>query len=219
MKALIVGGSPEVASTSLLRKLAGAADVVVAVDRGLDALLASGLECDLFCGDADTVGPEGLELVESGSSRRSFEVERYRVDKDATDLELALDAVRARWGCVDVIATCLSGGKPDHFLAALGRLLSWREGSVYLVEDGFTGRLLHEGESWDLSEFVGRRFSFVPLSACAEVSERGMRWTLDHARVELLSDRGIANELDYTDARITCHSGALGAWVYSSDSR
>lgn len=44
-----------------LRHLAGE-DHVVAVDRGLDALLGAGLGCDVYVGDADIVSDEGQQL-------------------------------------------------------------------------------------------------------------------------------------------------------------
>ena len=54
-RVLVVGGSPQGASPEVVRRAAQGCDAVVAVDRGLDAVLAAGLICDLFCGDADTV--------------------------------------------------------------------------------------------------------------------------------------------------------------------
>lgn len=212
MRVLVVGGSPEIPSPGLLWELASAAGAVVAVDRGLDALIGAGVSCDLFCGDADSVGSGSAALVLGGSA--PFEVERYNTHKDATDLELALRSIARRWPGSDLVATALSGGKPDHFLAALGRLLSWRDGSVELREEGFLGRLIHAGQTWDLADFQGRRFSFVPLSHEAVVSESGMRWELDHRRAPLLDDLGIANELDGPDPVFCCHEGSVGAWVY-----
>lgn len=47
-KVLVVCGSPVVASADLLRQLAGECDHIVAVDRGLDALLGAGLSCDVY---------------------------------------------------------------------------------------------------------------------------------------------------------------------------
>lgn len=212
MRILVVGGSPEVPTPELLRELASSAGAVVAVDRGLDALLAAGVSCDLFCGDADSVGSAGASLVSGGDA--PFEVERYNPHKDATDLELSLRAIARRWPGADIVATALCGGKPDHFLAALGRLLSWREGAVELREEGFLGRLIHAGQTWDLAVHQGRRFSFVPLSHEVVVSESGMRWELDHKRASLLDDLGIANELDGPDPVFSCHEGSVGAWVY-----
>lgn len=229
-RVLLVGGSPQPSRPALVRGLARACDVVVAVDRGLDALLAAGLGCDLFCGDADSVSRPGAELVRAAEERGGVpgdprgaagerggdsvgEVERYDPHKDFTDLALALRAVSERWPHAAVVCTCLSGGRPDHMLAVLGRLAGW-DGPVEIEEDGFSARILRVGESWTLAARVGARFSFVPLSGVARVSESGMRWTLDGARVPLLSDLGVSNVIEDGAARISCSEGALAAWCF-----
>lgn len=141
-----------------------------------------------------------------------------------TDLALALSVVRGRWGSVPVRCTCLSGGKPDHALAVLGRLAAW-EGGVELVEEGMCGRVLRAGERWAVGEgslislagggsVVGARFSFVPVSPEAVVSERGMRWGLERERVPLLSDLGISNVVERGDASVACHGGAIACWLF-----
>lgn len=217
---LLVGGSPERASAETLRRAARGCRAIVAVDRGLDALIAAGMACDLFCGDADSVSPEGAELVRAAErtaqqgGAAAFEVVRYNPHKDDTDLGLALAEVAARYPGAPVRATCLAGGKPDHALAVLGRLATWPHG-VEWIENAFEGLVLREGMAWEISGARGDRFSFVPLSAeGAEVSERGMRWELDHARVPLLSDLGISNVIEADPARITCHAGALVCWLF-----
>ena len=217
MRVLIVGGSPEPCSPETLCAAASGCDAVVAVDRGLDALRAACLPCDLFCGDADSVSAEGAALVARAEGERlayaPFDVERDNPHKDFTDLSLALRAVRERWGACAVRATCLTGGAPDHFLAALGRLTDW-DGSVELFEDAFLGRVLRGGDRWAIEDATGCRFSFVPLSSEAEVSERGMRWELDCRRCSLLEDLGISNVIESDLAVIECHEGAVGAWVF-----
>lgn len=122
-KVLVVCGSPVVASADLLRRLAGECDHVVAVDRGLDALLGAGLSCDVYVGDADTVSDAGRALVDAAEA---FEVERHNPYKDYTDLALALDSVRRRWPGAEVVATCATGGRPDMALSVLGLLAGLR---------------------------------------------------------------------------------------------
>ena len=56
LRVLLVGGSPQTCDAVFLKHLYAGCDLVVAVDRGLDAVLDAGLPCDLFCGDADSVG-------------------------------------------------------------------------------------------------------------------------------------------------------------------
>ena len=120
----MVCGSPVVASADLLRWLTGECDHVVAVDRGLDALLGAGLSCDVYVGDADTVSDAGRALVDAAEA---FEVERHDPYKDYTDLALALDSVRRRWPDAEVVATCATGGRPDMALSVLGLLAGYED--------------------------------------------------------------------------------------------
>ena len=216
-RVLVVGGSPEPSSAETVRAAARGCDAVVAVDRGLDALLASGLSCDLFCGDADSVSEKGAALVHSAeeSLDPAFEVVRYNPHKDDTDLGLALGEVLRRWPEARIVATCMSGGNPDHELAVLGRLSAW-SGELEVKEDRFDQRFLKSGDVWDLSGHEGERFTFVPLSCEAVVSERSMRWELDHKHVPLLSDLGVSNVIESGGASITCHEGLVVAWVFRS---
>lgn len=215
----VVGGSPEPSGASAVRRAVRDADAVVAVDRGLDAARAAGVPVDLFCGDADSVSAEGAAAVRAAErardagERAAFDVERYDPHKDFTDLSLVLRAVRERWGDPALVCTCLSGGNPDHLLGVLGCLAGW-EGGVELAEDGFDGRILHGGSSWRPEAPVGSRFSFIPLSGEAVVSERGFRWELDRRRVELLSDLGISNVIEEASPTIACHEGTIACWAF-----
>lgn len=212
-RVLVVGGSPQGASPEVVRRAAQGCDAVVAVDRGLDAVLAAGLICDLFCGDADTVSAEGAALVARAVAEGCFEVERYDPHKDFTDLSLALRAIDARWPGATLCATCLSGGRPDHLLGVLGRLVSWG-GAVEIVEDAFRGRVLRAGETWDIEGARGRTFSFVPLAPGTRMSLAGMRWNLDDAPVGFLSDLGISNVVEDSPARVACDFGAIACWLF-----
>lgn len=203
----MVCGSPVVASADLLRRLAGECDHVVAVDRGLDALLGAGLGCDVYVGDADTVSEAGRALVDAAED---FEVERHDPYKDYTDLALALDSVRRRWPGAEVVATCATGGRPDMALSVLGLLASYKEAPVWIAEDKVTSRILHRGESWTIDGAEGKTFSIIAIAPNTEVSEHGLEWELDHAPLGLLADTGISN-IVRTTATITVHQGtAIG---------
>ena len=208
-KALVVCGSPVVASTDLLRQLAGECDHVVAVDRGLDALLGAGLSCDVYIGDADTVSDAGRALVDAATE---FEVERHDPYKDYTDLALALDAVRRRWPGAEIVATCATGGRPDMALSVLGLLASYDDAPVWICEDETTARILHAGESWTIRGAEGKTFSIIAIAPETEISEHGLEWELDHAPLALLADTGISNVVRGT-AKITVHTGIAIAYL------
>ena len=206
---MVVCGSPVVASAELLQRLAGECDHVVAVDRGLDALLGAGLSCDVYVGDADTVSEAGRALVDAA---KDFEVERLNPYKDYTDLALALDAIRRRWPNAEVIATCATGGRPDMALSVLGLLAGYDDAPVWIAEDDTTARILHAGESWTIEGAEGKTFSIIAIAPNTKVSERGLEWELDHAPLAPLADTGISNVVR-SIATIDVHSGVAIAYL------
>ena len=205
----MVCGSPVVASANLLRRLAGECDHVVAVDRGLDAVLGAGLGCDGYVGDADTVSDAGRALVDAAVA---FEVERHDPYKDYTDLALALDSVRRRWPGAEVVATCATGGRPDMALSVLGLLAGYEDAPIWIGEDKVVARILHAGESWTIEGAEGKTFSIIALAPNTEVSEHGLEWELDHSPLGLLADTGISNIVRST-AEVEVHTGTAVAYL------
>ncbi|MFQ5947659.1 MAG: thiamine diphosphokinase, partial [Acidimicrobiia bacterium] len=82
---VFAGGDPEPAS---VRSLIPPDSLVIAADSGLDLVASLDLTVDVVVGDFDSVNPELLQAAVASGAR----VERHPVDKDATDLELALEA-------------------------------------------------------------------------------------------------------------------------------
>lgn len=206
----MVCGSLVVASADLLRQLAGECDHVVAVDRGLDALLGAGLSCDVYVGDADTVSDAGRALVDAATD---FEVERHDPYKDYTDLATALDSVRRRWPGAEVVATCATGGRPDMALSVLGLLASYEDAPIWIAEDKVVARILHTGESWTIEAAEDKTFSIIAIAPNTKVSEHGLEWELDHSPLGLLADTGISNIVRST-ATIQVHTGTAIAYLY-----
>lgn len=199
-----------VASADPLRRLAGECDYVVAVDRGLDALLSAGLGCDVYVGDADTVSDAGRALVDAATD---FEVERHDPYKDYTDLALALESVRRRWPGAELVATCATGGRPDMALSVLGLLAGYEDAPIWIAEDKVVARILHAGETWTIEGAEGKTFSIIAIAPGTVVSEHGLEWELDHSPLGLLADMGISNVVRGT-AKIQVHTGTAIAYLY-----
>ena len=208
-KVLVVCGSPVVASADLLRQLAGECNHVVAVDRGLDALLGAGLGCDVYVGDADTVSDAGRALVDVADA---FEVERHNPYKDYTDLALALDAGCWRWPCAEVVPPCATGGRPDMALSVLGLLAGYADAPVWIEEDDVTARILHQDETWTIKNAEGKTFSIIAIAPNTVISEHGLEWELDHSPLGLLADTGISNIVRST-AKIEVYTGTAIAYL------
>ena len=199
------------ASVDLLRRLAGECDHVVAVDRGLDALLSAGLGCDVYVGDADTVSDAGRAMVDAAAD---FEVERHDPYKDYTDLALALDSVRRRWPGAEVVATCANGGRPDMALSVLGLLAGYDDAPVWISEDKVVARILRAGESWTIEGHEGKTFSIIAIAPGTVVSEHGLEWELDRSPLSLLADTGISN-IVRTTATMTVHQGTAIGFLFA----
>ena len=226
MRILLVAGSPAPSSPAFVSRLAAQNDLVLAVDRGADACRSAGVVPGAFCGDADTVSEEGLAWVRDQASRCEGEDEMpirlFPPAKDDTDLSLGFSCARElaaeRGEALEVTVTCASAGRMDHALAVFGVLTKNADLAPRLVEDEFECRILAPvgATTWELGEgALGHHFSFVALADDTCVSEMGLRWELDHFRVDALRDRGISNVVDAPDARVTCHEGVLAAFLIS----
>ena len=105
--------------------------LVVGVDAGVATALALGGRVDVAVGDFDSLAPELVADLDAIAD----EVHRHPTDKDATDLELALDLVAGRpsSGHRRLLVVGLEGDRPDHALANLLLLASPARAGVRLA--------------------------------------------------------------------------------------
>ncbi len=87
--------------------------ILAAADAGLEVLDALGKQPDLLLGDFDTVDPGVLSRYEG---QDGVVTERHDPVKDASDLELCVDALRAM-GVEKTVVLGALGGRADHTLA------------------------------------------------------------------------------------------------------
>jgi thiamine pyrophosphokinase len=178
---------------------------VIAADGGIDRALALGLDVDLAIGDFDSVSPAGLAAVEAAGAR----VERHPAAKDATDLELALDAAIALQPA-RIVVVGSSGGRLDHLLGSV--LLLGRERYAGAEIDAFLGAAtvhIVRG-SRTLTGAPGELVSLLPLNGAAEgVTTEGLEYQLQGETLPAGTSRGISNVFTATEARITVERGCL----------
>lgn len=198
---MIVYAGGDVPPRSILEDLPEA-DLVVAADGGYDVAMALGQVIDVVVGDLDSI--RILELP------RHVLVHRHPPDKDATDLELALDLVLAD-NPDRVVVVGGTGGRHDHEVGTAALICAPRyapideidwisaRGKAYVIR---SRRIIH-GD-------IGGTFSLIPIGGdVGGVTTSGLRWRLENEDLPFGSTRGVSNQLIDPIADIRVKTGVL----------
>jgi thiamine pyrophosphokinase len=180
---------------------------VVAADSGVVEAQRLGVPVDLLIGDLDSAPPDAVERARASGAR----VECHPAAKDASDLELALEAAR-REGATDVLVVGGDGGRLDHTLA--NALVLASSGFADLRIDAVMGAaLLHVIRGVrELEGTPGEPVSLFALGGPARgVRTRGLRFPLDAEDLLPGSTRGLSNELVAARASVWLDEGVIVA--------
>ena len=178
---------------------------VIAADGGVDRALALGLHVDLAIGDFDSITPEGLAAIEAAGTH----IETHPTAKDATDLELALDAAIALQPA-RIVVVGSSGGRLDHLLGSVLLLGLPRYADAEV--DAFLGpaRIHIVRDSRTMVGVPGELVSLVPLHGAAEsITTHGLVYPLAGETLSPGSSRGISNLFETGTATVTLERGVL----------
>ena len=188
--------------------LAGGPDVPagIAVPAGASVIAADGgtelgVPVELAVGDFDSITAETLATV--------ARVERHPAAKDATDLELALDAA-LRLEAERILVVGSAGGRLDHLLGSLLLLAGEKYGAVE-IDARLGAAQVHvvRGERVLAGE-PGELISLFALGGPAEgVVTDGLVYPLRDETLEPGSSRGTSNEFAAAEARISVGRGVL----------
>ena len=201
---VVAGGQP--VAPELVSAVPGSARIVAA-DAGVDLARGLGWVVAVAVGDFDSITPTALEALDAEVD----DVRRHAADKDATDLELALEIAAELAAGVPcrVLVIGLEGGRPDHALANL-LVASAPHFAALHVE-----LVLAEGRAWVAREQLaghlpaGQVLSLVPVHGPATVSVTGVRWPLDRSTLAPGTTRGVSNEASGGPVCVTVHDGAV----------
>ncbi|KKS47707.1 thiamine diphosphokinase [Candidatus Gottesmanbacteria bacterium RIFCSPLOWO2_02_FULL_42_29] len=180
-------------------------DIVIGVDRATLWLIKHGLMPNYGIGDFDSVTSTELKEIKL----KVKNLLEYPREKDATDLELALDFV-LKINPQDVL-----------IYGAIGDRLDQSIGSVFLLEKllkhGIKAEIADRNNSLRLIKertSIKRKYKFkylsvLPFSSTAVVSVSGCRYNLLRKKLNRRASLGISNEIVGKTAEVAVHQGLV----------
>jgi thiamine pyrophosphokinase len=215
--AVIVAGGTSLPRPGLRAQLPRTPDLVVAADSGVEHAQWLGLAIDVVVGDLDSVDAAALATAVDAGAR----VERHLVEKDKTDLELALDVAVAEGGAgMSCVVVASVGGRLDHALANLLLLAAplYADVAVEAYVDDWHVVVVRRSAS--LPARPGGLVTLLPVGGPAEgVVTEGLRYPLRRETLPVGTTRGVSNEAGITEVVVGLDAGvllALHEWPDSS---
>jgi len=171
---------------------------LVAVDGGLNHCAALNLRPDLIIGDLDSADPDFLKNF------NDVPVKRFPIDKDKTDLEIALEIVSQN--ADEIIIFGALSGRTDHLFGNL-ILLSRYPGKVFLESE--KERIFVIDKEASISAYPGQYISLIPLNGPVKgIRAKGLKWPLENATLDK-QFIGISNEAVSSQVEISVAEGDL----------
>ena len=199
---VVSGGDPPAPGSALAVPLGAP---VIAADIGLVHALALGLEVTVAVGDFDSAAPEAVGVAEASGTR----IDRHPAEKDATDLELALD-LAAALSPARILVLAGSGGRLDHELATLLLLASQRYADIQV--DAVIGEAhVHVIRcARSLEGAPGELVTLVALHGAADgVTTEGLAYPLRGETLAAGSTRDVSNVFAEATASVRVERGVL----------
>lgn len=208
---LVVAAAPGV-SLEPWRDLLARSPLVVAADGGARLALAAGRRPDLVVGDGDSLVDDGRQS-DAGTVSPALATEIHPVDKDETDLELALlRAAELSPAGAPIWVLGAWGGRIDHSLANLCLLAhpSLAGRGLCLLHGGQRVWLLEGPSELRIEGRAGDTLSLIPLTGAVRVGRtEGLYWPLVDAPLAFGPARGVSNRMTGRAALVALAEGRL----------
>lgn len=199
--AIVAGGALDNSILPQIKK----AHTVIGVDRGALWLLRHQVTPDVATGDFDSVTRVEKKRIHDGSA---LYVE-YAPEKDATDLELAIDHAISQKP-QEVVLFGVLGRRFDHAMGAVHMLLRLESHNIYgVIVDNFSKINIVRRQQALSYDSRYRYVSVIPVTKKATVTLKGFVYGLIHKTLYSGSSLGISNEISGKSAHITVHQGSV----------
>lgn len=188
------------------------AKLIISADGGANHCASLEITPDILIGDCDSIDHNLLtNYLESGVT-----IQRHPKEKNATDLELALDyASRKGASSIDVLGTL--GGRWDMSLANILLMANQKYSGIKitLIAEHCRILLLHPGIH-HIEGTMGQCISLLPIKGDASaVKLNGFRYPLDRQTIYFGSSLGVSNVMT-GDHGVIEHSAGILLCIYQN---
>ena len=187
--------------------------LLIAADRGLEALLSLGLKPSAVIGDFDSASEETKKTLRSLEKDENITVIYLNPIKDDTDTEAALSfALENNKEAGDIYILGGTGSRVDHLLGNISILGKGQPFGkrVILVDENNRVELLFEGRKLLKEEAFGNYVSLIPFGdKVTGLTLSGFKYPLKKKTLEGFNSLGISNEIVSKEALISFDSGVL----------
>jgi thiamine pyrophosphokinase len=209
-KKAVIFANGELIDGALIKSFINPGDFIIAADGGHLHIKSLGLQPDLMIGDLDSLPAEERQALLDAH----VPIKPFQVEKDETDLELAL-AEAVKLGFTKILVVAALGGRLDQTLGNLALLHApfLVNCDIYL-DDGLTRVWLLTNQRYpnglQIEGQPGERVSLIALQTTAKgISTVGLKFPLVHEDLKQYETRGISNEMLGKSSQIHIEDGML----------
>ncbi len=183
---------------------------IFCVDRGIEICRACGLVPEILIGDFDSANQTSVEWART----KKIPVERYPVDKDLTDTQLALNRATEIFGEHVAILTGCFGGRVDHLYSTIFTCAA-SERKNFLADEREIIFFVTGGEIFDVTFYQKPiALSLLPVTEiCTGVTIKNVRWELYGATLTQNFPNAISNRVTDEKISIGVESGKLAIYL------
>ncbi len=196
-----------------LSELIDKSDAVICADGGTLHAASLALLPTIIIGDMDSTPEPLLKTYE----QQGTEIRKFPRDKDASDLELSLQAA-VQLAADEIVCICALGGRQDHALANILLFAKYAtdRSKIVLLGRSWRAQFVTPTHAASFIGESGDTLSLIPISnTVTGVTVDGAKWPLNNATLHWGSSRTISNVFLETAVTINLHDGLLLAFHYA----
>ena len=183
---------------------------IFCIDKGIELCKACKIVPNVLIGDFDSANKNSVDWARY----KNVFIEKYPVDKDFTDTQLALSRANEIFGeYVAILTGCFGGGRFDHLYSTIFSCAAAKN-KIFLADEREIIFYLRGGESVDVNFFKKPlAISLLPMTlTCEGVTTKNLHWELNGATLTQIFSNATSNRADGDKIFISLGRGTLAIY-------